>query len=51
VYYSLSLATSHLTDSLRLKNVRSNTIQNSIVGEEHVGIAVEDEAGSVRRDS
>ncbi len=42
----------HLTflNSHRLKDVGSNTIQNSIV-EEHVGIAVADEAGSVRRDS
>jgi hypothetical protein len=53
VYYPLSLATSHLPDSLslRLKDVRANTMQNSIVVGEHVEIAVADEAGSARRDS
>jgi NhaP-type Na+/H+ or K+/H+ antiporter len=33
------------------EDVRSNMIQNSIIVEEHVGIAVADEAGSARRDS
>jgi hypothetical protein len=51
VCYPLSLATSHLPDSLRLKNVRTNAMQNSIVVEEHVEIVVADEAGSARRDS
>lgn len=50
MYFPLSFATSHLPDSLRLKDVRNDAIQNSIVVED-VEIAVADDAGSARRDS
>jgi len=46
----LTLA-SDLSDSFRLKGTRTNTMQNSIVIEEGVGITGADEAGTVRRDS